>query len=158
MEIPDWVTRLPAINAALNGTATLLLICGLLLIRRGRRDAHKRVMLSAFAVSVVFLACYLVYHFALDHYTGSGSRPFRGTGFIRPVYFAVLISHVLLAAATPFLAIATIVLALRQDRRVKRGLQADWRRHTRIAKVTFPVWLYVSVTGVVIYVMVYHFN
>jgi uncharacterized membrane protein YozB (DUF420 family) len=143
---PDWVTSLPAVNAALNGSATILLVVGYVLIKRNKPEAHKKVMLSAFAVSVLFLACYLVYHFGLYHYIGESSRKFAGEGSVRVVYFAILISHVLLAMAVPVLAIMTIY----------RGLTRQWERHRRIARVTWPIWLYVSVTGVVIYAMLYH--
>lgn len=142
---PDWVYSLPGINAGLNSLATVLLVTGFVLIKRGRRDAHKTVMLTSFVVSVLFLACYLTYHFALRHYTGVSSRPFQGVGAIRPVYFTILISHVVLAAIVPFLAIATI----------RRGLKAEWEKHKRLARITFPIWLYVSVTGVIIYLMLY---
>lgn len=143
---PAWVLALPAINAVLNSLSTLLLVGGYALIRKGRREAHKRTMLTAFGVSVLFLACYLVYHGALTHYTGSGSQKFQGTGVIRPIYFTILITHIVLAAAVPVLAVITIY----------RGLKAQWDRHRRIARVTFPIWLYVSVTGVIIYGMLYH--
>lgn len=138
--MPSWVSWLPAVNASLNGLATLLLVTGYVLIRRNRVHAHKRVMLSAFGVSIVFLACYLVYH------AYAGSKPFPGTGLMRPVYFTILISHILLAAAVPVLAVVTIY----------RALKGQWDKHRRIARVTFPIWLYVSVTGVMIYVMLYH--
>ena len=143
---PEWVLRLPTVNAALNGAATVLLLAGFALIKAGRREAHKCVMLSAFAVSIAFLACYLTYHFALQHYTGSGSKPFPADHPGRPAYLAILLTHVVLAAAVPVLAIITIVRAYRQD----------WPRHRRIAKITFPIWVYVSVTGVIIYWMLYH--
>ncbi|MEX0716461.1 MAG: DUF420 domain-containing protein [Planctomycetaceae bacterium] len=147
-DAPAWVRTLPAVNAGLNGLATVMLIAGYAFIRTGRIASHKRTMLSAFGVSVLFLACYLTYHFALQSYTGSGSRRFDGQGFVRPVYFTILITHVILAAIVPVLASITIY----------RGLKGDWERHRRIAKVTFPIWLYVSVTGVIIYVMLYHWN
>lgn len=143
---PSWVLELPAVNAMLNGLATLLLVGGYVLIKRGRRDAHAWTMLAAFGTSVAFLVCYLTYHFALGHYTGSSSRPFAGTGPVRPVYFTILISHILLAAVVPFLALVTIY----------RGLRRQWARHRSLARVTFPIWLYVSVTGVIIYLMLYH--
>ena len=146
MDVPDWVAALPAVNAGLNALATLLLVVGYTLIRCGRRRAHQRTMLSAFATSILFLACYLVYHGALIYYTDSGSRHFEGTGPVRPVYYTILISHVILAASVPVLASITIYRALRQE----------WDRHRRIAKVTFPIWLYVSVTGVIIYLLLYH--
>ena len=148
VDAPGWVLALPAVNATLNGLATVLLVTGWVHVRRGRVIAHKRTMLSAFVVSIVFLACYLLYHFALHYYTGSSSRKFAGTGTIRSAYLAILGSHVVLAAIVPVLTIVTI----------RRGLRADWPRHRRIARVTFPIWLYVSVTGVIIYVMLYHWN
>ena len=154
--IPDWVMWLPAVNAFLNGVATVLLVRGWQLIHRGQRVAHKQTMLAAFGVSVAFLACYLTYHFALQHYTGSGSKKFEGVGLIRPIYFTILISHIVLAGFVPFLAGAAIWLGLRADKAGMLGDAATWRRHRQVAKVTFPVWLYVSVTGVVIYFLAYH--
>lgn len=148
MNAPEWVTTLPAVNASLNGLASVLLVVGHRFIRRGRVLAHKRCMLTAFAVSVVFLACYLTYHFALHHYTGESSRKFAGTGVVRGVYLAILFSHVVLAALVPVLAIVTI----------RRALKGWWPLHRRIARVTYPIWLYVSVTGVIIYVMLYHWT
>jgi protein SCO1/2/putative membrane protein len=144
--VPEWVLRLPAINASLNGLATVLLFAGWVLIKLHKPAAHKAAMLTAFAVSMAFLACYLVYHQQLRQWTGSGSHRFEGQGLIRPVYFTILISHVLLAAAVPVLALITIY----------RGLKGDWERHKRLARVTFPIWLYVSVTGVIIYFILYH--
>lgn len=135
MEIAD----LPALNAALNATATIFLTAGYVMIRQGRRALHKKCMLTALAASALFLASYLVYHYHV------GSRPFPGRGVIRGIYFAVLISHVVLAATILPLALATTV----------RGLRAQYDRHVRIARWTLPLWLYVSVTGVVIYVMLY---
>jgi len=143
---PDWVYMLPTVNAGLNTLATALLMTGYLLIKRGQKVAHKRVMLGAFATSVLFLAFYLTYHFALKHYTGVSSQPFQGQGLIRPVYLTILITHVILAAIVPVLALITIY----------RGLKEQWEKHRRIAKVTFPIWLYVSLTGVIIYGMLYH--
>lgn len=144
--VPAWVTSLPAVNASLNGLATLLLIGGLACIKSGRPTAHKACMLTAFATSMLFLACYLTYHFALNHFTGSGSKRFDAEGIVRTVYLLILISHVVLAAAVPVLAANTIY----------RGLTGQWERHRRIARITFPIWLYVSVTGVIIYAMLYH--
>lgn len=146
MEAPAWVMALPPVNACLNGLATVLLIAGYVMIRRGRVETHKKLMLTAFGTSIAFLACYLVYHFALQHYTGKPSMPFPGKGTIRTVYLVILATHVVLAAAVPFLAIVTIY----------RGLRSQWDKHKRWAKVTFPIWVYVSVTGVIIYLMVYH--
>jgi uncharacterized membrane protein YozB (DUF420 family) len=133
------VHQLPAVNAALNALATVLLISGWLLIKARRETAHKRVMLAAFVVSIAFLACYLVYHYHV------GSVRFTGPSSVRVVYLAILASHVVLAAVVPVLAVITIYLGL-TDRRQK---------HRRLARWTLPIWLYVSVTGVVIYVMLY---
>lgn len=144
---PDaWYMALPAVNAGLNGVATVLLAAGYSLIRRRRVTAHRNLMLAAFAVSIAFLVCYLAYHAALHHDTGLAGRKFAGQGIVRPVYFAILISHVLLATTVPVLASITIY----------RGLKADWARHRRIARITYPIWMYVSVTGVLIYAMLYH--
>jgi uncharacterized membrane protein YozB (DUF420 family) len=134
------VEQLPAVNATLNALAAVLLVVGWTLIKTGREQAHKFAMLSAFAVSSVFLTCYLVYHFQV------GSVKFQGPANVRTVYFAILISHVALAATVPVLAGMTIYLGL-ADRRVK---------HRRLARWTFPIWLYVSITGVIIYLMLYH--
>ena len=144
--VPGWILRLPAVNASLNGLATVLLFAGWVLIKSHKPAAHKAVMLTAFGVSAAFLTCYLIYHFQLHHYTGSGSREFQGQGAIRLVYFPMLISHILLAIGVAVLAPATISLALR----------SQWDRHKRLARATFPIWLYVSVTGVIIYFMLYH--
>ncbi len=130
----------PTINAGLNALATLLLINGLALIRRGQVKAHRQVMLTAFGVSVVFLISYLTYHYVVGHVA------FQLTGFVRMVYLFVLFTHIVLAAIVPFLAIATIILGLK-DRRVG---------HRRLARWTYPIWMYVSITGVIIYLMLYH--
>jgi uncharacterized membrane protein YozB (DUF420 family) len=131
---------LPTVNAALNALATVLLVTGYVLIRRRRERAHRKAMLAAFGVSVLFLVCYVVYH------AQAGSRRFEHTGPVRPVYYTILLTHVVLAAAVPVLAGVTIYLGYR-DRRAA---------HRRVARWTFPIWLYVSVTGVVIYAMLYH--
>ncbi|HWB11019.1 MAG TPA: DUF420 domain-containing protein [Pirellulales bacterium] len=143
-EIDVWQI-LPAADATLNAVAAALLVIGYRLIKQGRELAHKRVMLGAFAVSTVFLACYLTYHIGA-RLSGRGELHFGGPPPINYVYYAILISHVLLAFTVPVLAIATIWLGLK-DRR---------ESHRRLAWWTFPIWLYVSVTGVVIYVMLYH--
>ena len=135
MEIAD----LPALNAVLNGTAAALLVAGYLLIRRGRVEPHKRCMLAALATSAVFLVSYVIYH------ANTGSRPFPGQGAIRVVYFGILVSHVVLAALILPLALTTAA----------RGLRAQYDRHVRIARWTLPIWIYVSITGVVIYLMLY---
>ncbi|MSR57135.1 MAG: DUF420 domain-containing protein [Planctomycetaceae bacterium] len=144
--VPDWVLRLPSVNASLNGLAALLLLLGFGLIKTGRREAHKAVMLSAFITSTMFLAFYLAYHIALDHYTGSGSRKFEGTGVVAAVYKTILLTHVVLAIAVAVMAPMTLYC----------GLTQQWERHKRLARITFPIWLYVSVTGVIIYLMLYH--
>jgi uncharacterized membrane protein YozB (DUF420 family) len=136
------VSDLPTVNALLNGTAAVLLAIGWTCIRRGRIDAHRRCMLAAFTASCLFLVSYVVYH------AQAGSRPFTGQGLARSVYFAILVTHVLLAAAILPLALVTL----------RRALGGDYVRHRRIARWTFPVWMYVSVTGVVIYLMLYHWH
>ena len=144
--MPDWVAGLPAVNASLNALATVLLLTGYVLIKRGRRTAHAQAMVSAFGTSVVFLVCYLVYHYALHHYTGQSGKKFGGTGIIRPIYFTILISHVLLAVPVAVMALMTLLRAWRQQ----------WESHRRLARITFPIWVYVSVTGVIIYALLYH--
>ncbi|TWT57324.1 hypothetical protein KOR42_06840 [Thalassoglobus neptunius] len=144
-KLPAWAKRLPGVIAMLNSLATVLLILGYIFIKSGYTSLHKKSMLFAFGVSVAFLACYLSYHFALHYYADSPGKPFEGTGTIRIVYFSILISHVILAALVPVLAIVTII----------KGLRASWDSHRRWARVTFPIWLYVSVTGVIIYWMLY---
>jgi uncharacterized membrane protein YozB (DUF420 family) len=134
------IEQLPTVNATLNALAAVLLVTGWAQIKAGRERAHKVTMLSAFAVSIAFLTCYLIYHYH------KLSVKFEGPPSVRPVYYTILISHVILAATVPFLASTTIYLGLR-DRRA---------RHRRLARWTFPIWLYVSITGVVIYAMLYH--
>jgi uncharacterized membrane protein YozB (DUF420 family) len=133
------VTDLPALNATLNGIAGAFLLYGFYCIRRGRIERHRRAMLAAFTTSTLFLISYVIYH------ANVGSRPFTGVGPIRLVYFTILITHIVLAAAIVPMALVTL----------KRGLVRDDARHRRIAKITWPIWMYVSVTGVVIYVMLY---
>ncbi len=133
------VTDLPALNAALNATSFVLLTAGWFLIKSGRRQAHKRCMIAALAVSAAFLTSYVIYHLQV------GSVPFQKTGWIRTVYFFVLIPHVILAAA-----IVPMVLIT-----VSRALSNRFDRHKQIARITLPLWLYVSVTGVIVYVMLY---
>jgi putative membrane protein len=167
------------VNATLNAVAAVLLVVGLAMIKRGRVTAHKRVMLTAFGVSIAFLACYLWYHYQV------GSVKFTHPGVVRYVYYTILLTHVLLAFTVPVLAIWTIWLGLRatgccepntgakgdsplfaQDNRTddsagegKKGTvpAAVYRaRHRRLAHWTYPIWLYVSVTGVIVYLMLYH--
>lgn len=130
---------LPAINATLNATAAVLLLWGRYLIAQRRVEQHRKVMLTAFGVSIAFLVCYLFYHARV------GSVPFQKQGPIRTVYFTILISHTVLAATVPVLALLTLRRALRQQ----------FALHRRLARWTFPIWLYVSVTGVIVYVMLY---
>jgi uncharacterized membrane protein YozB (DUF420 family) len=132
-------TDLPTVNAILNGAAATLLVAGFLLIRSGRREAHRRAMTAAFACSILFLVSYLVYHAEV------GSVRFQGTGVVRKVYLSILLTHTVLAATVPFLAVTTLVLARKE--------RID--SHRRLARFTLPLWLYVSVTGVVIYLMLY---
>jgi putative membrane protein len=131
---------LPHLNALLNFTATVLLVVGFVLIKQRKERAHRNVMLAAFGVSAAFLASYLIYHFGVEL-----TKKFPGGPPLSYVYYAILISHILLAMTVPVLAIGTIYLGLK-DRRAQ---------HLRWAKWTFPIWLYVSVTGVVIYLMLY---
>jgi protein SCO1/2/putative membrane protein len=131
---------LPSVNALLNASAAVLLVWGYLLIRRKRKETHRQVMTAAFVVSCLFLVCYLVYHGQV------GAVRFRGTGPLRAIYLSILGTHTVLAAAVPVLAIITL----------RRGLSARYDRHRQIARWTLPIWLYVSVTGVVVYLMLYH--
>jgi putative membrane protein len=130
---------LPALNATLNGLSAVFITAGYVLIKRRERELHKRCMLAALVTSSAFLVSYVIYH------ANTGSRPFPGTGIARAVYFAILITHVVLAATILPLALTTTA----------RGLRAQYARHVTIARWTLPVWLYVSVTGVVIYLMLY---
>jgi len=131
---------LPSVNAVLNATAAVLLVWGYTLIRRKRIQQHRKVMQTAFVVSCLFLVCYLVYHYQV------GTVRFPKTGALKTLYLSILGTHTLLAAAVPVLAIITL----------RRGLTARYDKHRRIARWTLPIWLYVSVTGVVVYVMLYH--
>ena len=130
----------PAIDATMNGTSAVLLLIGRGYIKRGQMAAHRAVMLAALLSSSIFLGCYLYYHFHV------GSVHFQGQGIWRPIYFTILISHVILAAV--IVPMITITLS--------RGLRERFDRHRAIARWTFPLWMYVSVTGVIVYVMLYH--
>jgi uncharacterized membrane protein YozB (DUF420 family) len=132
-------TILPTVNATLNAISGIFLLAGYVLIRRRHINAHRNAMLGAFASSTLFLISYLVYH------AQAGSRPFTGQGVIRYVYFAILLSHIVLAAAILPMAISTL----------SRGLRGRYVEHKRIARKTFPAWMYVSVTGVIVYLMLY---
>ena len=133
------VSSLPALNATLNAISAILLTIGWLLIRSRRVAAHRRMMISACVTSTLFLISYLTYHAQI------GSKPYPGTGPMRTVYFSILIPHVVLAAAVVPLAVVTLL----------RGLRRDDARHRRIARVTLPIWWFVSVTGVIVYLMLY---
>jgi len=133
------ISDLPALNATLNGMAGLCLLAGYYFIRQRQIARHRAAMIGAFAMSTLFLISYVIYH------ANIGSKPFQGQGPIRVVYFAILITHIILATAV--VPLALIALA--------RGLKRDDVRHRRIAKITWPIWMYVSVTGVVVYLMLY---
>lgn len=136
----EWYRILPTVNASLNATAGVLVVLAFLQIRKKRVQAHKRLMLAACAFSALFLVSYLVYH------SFAGSTRFTGTGWTRPFYFSILISHTILATAVlPFILIT-----------VWQGLKMNVEKHRRIARWTFPIWIYVSVTGVAVYLMLYH--
>ena len=135
------ISLLPSVNATLNALSAVLLVWGYLLIRRKQIERHRRVMKTAFATSCLFLVCYLVYHAQV------GSVPFHHEGtLLRTIYFSILIPHTVLAFTVPFLAIVTL----------RRGLAARYDKHRKIARWTLPIWLFVSVTGVAVYVMLYH--
>jgi uncharacterized membrane protein YozB (DUF420 family) len=133
------VHDLPAVNASLNAVSGVLLLCGYTLIRLRRIQLHRTFMIAAFTASSLFLICYVVYHAQV------GSVRFTRQGFVRPIYFTILITHVALAFTLVPLAIVTL----------SRGLKARYPQHRRIARWTFPIWLYVSVTGVLVYVLLY---
>ncbi|MHB0968997.1 MAG: DUF420 domain-containing protein [Thermoanaerobaculia bacterium] len=137
----NWVSMLPTVNASLNALSGIFLIIGWVNIRRGERTTHKRFMIAACTTSVLFLATYLLYH------SLSGSTRFTGTGWSRPVYFSILLSHTILAAAIVPMVIVTL----------SRALRNRFVEHRRIARWTFPLWIYVSVTGVFVYLFLYHF-
>jgi uncharacterized membrane protein YozB (DUF420 family) len=141
--LDEFVAQLPHVNASLNALAAVLLVAGYVLIKRRQEAAHKWTMLACFAVSVVFLACYLTYHYHLEGV--SKTFPAYPPPVIRLTYYLILLTHVVLAAAVPFLALSTIYLGLADKRRA----------HRRLARWTFPIWLYVSITGVIVYLMLY---
>jgi putative membrane protein len=134
------VSALPAVNAALNATSAVLVAVGFGLIRARRVRAHLMVMTSAFAVSTLFLLSYVTYHYH------AGSRPFTGQGIIRPIYFFLLLTHIVLAAVIVPLVLTTLY----------RAWRGDFVRHRWIARITLPIWLYVSITGVLVYWLLYH--
>jgi uncharacterized membrane protein YozB (DUF420 family) len=136
----DYISFLPHLNALLNTTSAILLIMGYTLIRRGHIQAHKRCQLSALTASIAFLVSYLTYHYF------HGATPFTGHGIARPIYFTILTSHTILAVIIVPLVAVTLL----------RALRTDFARHKKIARITLPLWLYVSVTGVIVYLMLYH--
>ena len=134
-----YISWLPTVNAIFNASSFVLLVSGYLLIKRGHRDLHRAAMLGATFFSLAFLISYLWYHY------NTGSQAFTGAGFIRPVYFTILLTHTVLAVTNLPLVIITL----------RRGLRGDFERHRPLARITLPIWIYVSVTGVVIYFMLY---
>lgn len=138
--------HLPAVNATLNGLAAVLLVLGLVAIRGGARERHALLMRAAFVVSALFLACYLYYHFVVV--SEVGPTRYHGAGWRRAAYLALLASHTVLAVVNLPMVLRTLWLAHKER----------WEAHRRLARRTFPIWLYVSVTGVVVYVVLYHFN
>ena len=138
--ISEYISYLPHLNACLNGTSAVLLFSGYRFIRAKNVIAHRTCQVAALIVSILFLASYLTYHY--NH----GSTRFQGTGLVRPIYFTILTTHTILAIVIVPLVILTFYRALRND----------FTRHRRIARITLPIWLYVSITGVIVYLMLYH--
>jgi uncharacterized membrane protein YozB (DUF420 family) len=138
--MPDYIPYLPHVNAVLNSTSALLLLAGFRFIRRGRIQAHRNCQVTAVVTSTLFLISYLTYHYY------HGATRFPGQGFARLLYFAILITHTILAVVIVPLILVTLY----------RAARGDFIRHRRIARWTLPLWLYVSVTGVIVYVMLYH--
>ena len=138
--MPEFIPYLPHLNACLNGTSAILLFAGYLFIRSGKVAAHRACQISALVVSLAFLTSYLTYHYY------HGATRFQGTGLARPIYFTILTSHTILAVVIVPLVIITFY----------RAFRLDFARHRKIARITLPLWLYVSVTGVVVYLMLYH--
>jgi uncharacterized membrane protein YozB (DUF420 family) len=136
------VSDLPTLNAALNAVSAILLVTAWFLIKARRIEAHRRCMIAAFTTSALFLTSYVIYHAQV------GSKSFPGTGMLRQIYYTILVPHVILAALVLPLAIVTL----------RRGLRRDDARHRRIARVTLPLWLFVSVTGVIVYLMLYQWS
>lgn len=136
----DYISQLPHLNALLNTTSAILLVCGYRFIRQGRINAHRNCQVSAFVISILFLTSYLTYHYY------HGDTKFLGQGIVRPFYFAILISHIVLAIVIVPLVLITLY----------RAARSDFLRHRKIARWTLPLWLYVSVTGVIVYLMLYH--
>ncbi len=144
--LPPWAANMPTINAGLNSACIVLLCSGLAAIKSGNRNRHRNLMVFSFVVSVAFLVCYLTYHEVLYRFTGYRGRAFDGSLLATRLYFSILIPHVVLAAIVPILALRVFFLAFKER----------WPEHRRLAKITLPIWLFVSITGVVIYGMLYH--
>lgn len=144
--LPTWARRLPSVNAGLNSLATILLLSGFFAIRSGRRRTHRNLMIAAFAASAAFLVCYLTYHWALGEYTGEHGKRFTGEGLWAVIYQLILWPHIVLAVFVPVLAIQVF----------RHAFAERWSEHRRLARITFPIWMFVSVTGVIIYAMLYH--
>ena len=134
------ISDLPAVNASLNALSALFLTIGYIFIKQKKQDAHRNCMIAAFITSTIFLACYLTYHFTVTAVT-----KFQGQGVVRPIYFFILITHVILAVAI----VPLVLMSL------NRGLKQRWEAHKKISRWTWPLWMYVSVTGVVVYLMLY---
>lgn len=145
-KMPAWALRLPSINAGLNSLAAVLLLLGLVAIKRDQRTTHRNFMISAFLTSAVFLACYLTYHWALGEYTGQHGKRFPGSGVAAIVYQLILWPHIVLAVFVPILAIRVF----------QHAFAERWEAHKKLARITFPIWMFVSITGVIIYAMLYH--
>ena len=139
------LSDLPAVNASLNALSTVFLTFGYIFIKRQRQHAHRNCMIAAFTTSSVFLICYVTYHYLLRKTTGQSGTPFQGQGIVRPIYFFILITHVILA-------IVIVPLVLMS---LSRGLKQRWDAHKRISRWTWPLWTYVSITGVLVYLMLY---
>jgi uncharacterized membrane protein YozB (DUF420 family) len=133
------LSDLPTVNALLNATSAILLLLGRRFIGKGEKEKHRMCMLGAFGISVMFLISYVIYHY--QH----GSQPFQGVGWVRPVYFSILLSHTILAAALAPLVLMTL----------RKALRKEFEGHKRLARWTYPIWVYVSITGVMIYLMLY---
>jgi uncharacterized membrane protein YozB (DUF420 family) len=139
------LAELPLVNALLNTVSAILLIIGFRFIKQKKIQQHRMVMITAFVISIIFLACYLLHKYHLYTTTGSYNTTFQGVGVWRYVYFTILITHLILAILVPFLAVITLF----------RGLKMKVELHRKIAKITLPIWMYVSVTGVLVYLMLY---
>jgi uncharacterized membrane protein YozB (DUF420 family) len=146
MPVPAQYAIFPQINATLNAISGVLLLIGRYFISRGRMAAHRAFMIAAFATSTLFLISYLAYHYTLYYYAHSASKHFQGQGWSRPVYFTILTSHTILAITIVPMILVTL----------SRALRGRFDKHRAIARWTFPLWLYVSVTGVIVYFMLYH--